>query len=92
MRATEAYRTAERLGRSTRRSSEWQRLCAADRTRNSLKPFGDFARDQDETDDTDFYSVSGPNTHEHHVRMAYLLGAVAAGTACLFLGGFIAFL
>lgn len=88
-RAAAAYRAAERLGRSSRRSSEWQRLCDADRTRSSVRPFSDlFSDDSYEIEDTDFYDVPEPDGIDHKVRSAYLLAAVLAGTFCMVVGAF----
>lgn len=88
-RATDAYRVAERLGRSSRRFTEWQRLCDADRTRRSARPFSDLLTDENlDTDDADFHDVLRPDGHDHKIRSAYLLAAVLAGTFCMLLGAF----
>jgi hypothetical protein len=91
-RAAEAYRRADRLGRASRRSVEWQRLCKADHERRAMMPFGDvFADDLDKIEDAEFVDVPDADSEEHMIRSAYLLAAVTAGTLCMILGSVILF-
>lgn len=85
-RASEAYRMAERLGRTQRYSSEWRRLCRADRTRQSLYAFRDVFDDEAAKDELEPRIIKPENDG---VRSAYFLSAVAAGTLCLLLGTFL---
>ena len=89
-RAAEAYRTADRLGRASRRSVEWQLLCQADHERRALKPFAEvFADDLDQIDDAEFVDAPDPDSEEHMVRSAYLLAAVTVGTVFMLLGSIV---
>lgn len=91
-RAAAAYRAAERLGRSSRRSTEWQRLCDADRTRHSLRPFSDLYPDETvEVEEAEFQDVPAPDGADYQVRSAYLIGAVLAGSLCMVIGAFVIF-
>lgn len=90
-RANAAYRNAERLGRGgPRRSTEWQRICAADMEQRVTAPFADiFAEELDEAETVDFVDVPEPDSRDHMIRSAYLLAAVMAGTFCMVLGGMV---
>lgn len=86
-RVTEAYRTAERLGRPARGRSEWTRLCKADQARRDFYKFADFLDRRQVIEDAEFEEIHPEREHDHRIRSAYLLGAITAGSFCLLLGG-----
>ena len=86
-RAAEAYRVAERLGRSQRKSSEWRRLCQADRDRRDFYAFAELLDRRDNVEDATFEEIRPERERDHRVRAAYLMGAITAGSLCLLIGG-----
>ncbi|WP_312821380.1 hypothetical protein [Brevundimonas sp.] len=78
---------AERLGRSQRKSSEWRRLCQADRDRRDFHAFVDFLDRNEKVEDAEFEDIRPEREHDHLIRAAYLMGAITAGSLCLLIGG-----
>ncbi|WP_297800616.1 hypothetical protein [uncultured Brevundimonas sp.] len=85
-RATEAYRIAERLGRSGMMESEWRRICSADYTRRSFHAFPEFLRTEDDIEDAVVEQIRPDNDNAYMTRALYLLSAVAVGTFSLIAG------
>lgn len=86
-RAAEAYRVAERLGRSARHSTEWRKLCKADQARKDFYGFADLLDRREEVEDADFEPVETAEERDLRIRSAYFMGAITVGSVCLLIGG-----
>ena len=75
---------ADRLGRPQRQTSEWRRLCKADKTRQSFYAFEDMFEKDDAAFEDNETPLVQPDTDQ--VRIAYFVAAVAAGTLSLLVG------